>query len=89
MNTTADDNAGQVTAAAGDDELLTAQEAADLWRVDVETIRRHARAYKRSKGKTGLRTIQRKGHAHYRIRKSDLFRYFGGEKPIRRAPRAA
>lgn len=87
MDTTADDKTAQAVGAA--DELLTTQEAAILMRLSEETIRRHARTYQRTKGKAGLRTLQPKGHAHYRIWKSDLLRCFGDAKTVKQPRRAA
>jgi hypothetical protein len=81
MDTTAGDNTAPVGPA--EDTLLTTQEAAALMRLSEETIRRHARIYQRTKGKSGLRTLQRKGHAHYRFSKADLFRCFGGDAPLK------
>jgi hypothetical protein len=60
---------------------LTTQEVAEFARVHEETVRRAAVEYQRSKGKSGLKTYQRKPNTEHRFTREDVDRWIAGEPP--------
>ena len=62
-------------------EYLTLQEVARLGRRNYETVRRAAVEYQRSRGKSGLKTMQRVPRGKHVVRPDDAHRWIRGEAP--------
>lgn len=86
MNTTSDDNEPQethglrVVSTTVVGPYLTVSEAAGLLKKSRETIRRHCRIFDRSKGRDGIKHLQR-GEGPITIHVDDLRRWAAGLPP--------
>jgi hypothetical protein len=62
---------------------MTLDEVATYLRVHYETVRRAAVEYQQSKGKSGLKTSQRKPNTQHRVLRVDADRWIDGQQPAK------